>query len=543
MGLLTNIKRESVHKAVYFFSLSLIAVSLPLSRYFITIGEILLIANWLAEGDFREKFRRLHADRPALAFITVYLLSVIGLLWSRDPASGAAGELLHKSPTLFLPLIFATTPAPDGKKIRVVLLLFISSVLMVSLTGLLMRELGDEPLFRSASPFIPGLYLGLMLVIAAVQLPLLVRQVTVKSRWLLLSLAGSVWLIIFLFYLRTLSVIISLAVIMIVLIAVFTGMLKSMILKITIPVAAVIVAGIALWPLTEIYRQVQVSDAYRFGELPVATVNGTPYLHDTVSIIRENGNPVYIFLADKELRESWNRRSELDFDGRDLMGQELKPVIYRYMSSLALRKDSAGMALLTDRDISEMERGTTNHFNVGRPGIYVRAYEEMMSLSIYYASGRRETSWGSLTKRLDLWRSSLEAFRRHPVLGWGTGGVLKAMDYGMEQTGSTLAGLNMRPHNQYLHVLLSHGIIGFIATVLLMVYFYRQKQAHRSFMFILFLLLFLVHFIGNNTLESQPGQDLFVFFSMLYAYHYPLLKKAPVLRKEPVLKKEPGFIY
>lgn len=531
MGILTTIKRESVHKAVYFFSLSLIAVSLPLSRYFLTIGEIVLIANWLAEGDFREKFRRLRADRPAIAFITVYLLSVCGLMWSRDPASGAANELLHRSPTLFLPLIFATTPAPGGRKIRVVLLLFISSVLIVSFAGLLMRELGDDPLFRSASPFIPGLYFGLMLVIAAAQLPLLVRQVTPKSRWLMLSLAVSAWLIIFLFYLRTLSAIISLVVIMIVLIAVFTGRLKSTILKITIPVAAVIVAGMALWPLTEIYRQVQVSNPDGFGDLPAATVNGTPYLHDTVSIIRENGNPVYIFLADKELRESWNHRSELDFDGRDLMGQELKPTIYRYMSSLGLRKDSAGMALLTDRDIREIERGTTNHLNVGRPGIYVRAYEEMMSLSIYYASGRRETSWGSLTKRLDLWRSSLEAFRKHPVMGWGTGGVLQAMDHGMEQTGSTLAGLNMKPHSQYLYVLLSHGIIGFIATVLLLVYFYRQKQAHRSIMFILFLFLFLIHFIGNNSLESQPGQDLFVFFSMLYAYHYPLLKKEPGLKR------------
>ncbi|MRR24023.1 O-antigen ligase family protein, partial [bacterium] len=301
--------------------------------------------------------------------------------------------------------------------------------------------------------------------------------------------------------------------------------------RIAVTAAAVALAGLLLWPLAGIYRQVHARNPVNLRELPVATVNGTTYLHDTVSIIRENGNPVYIFLADSELRESWNQRSDLDFDGTDLMGQELKATIYRYMSSLGIRKDSAGMAILSERDIREIERGTTNHLNADRPGIYVRAYEEIMSLDIYFSSGHRETSWGSLTKRIDLWRSSLEAFSKHPLLGWGTGGVLKAMDYGMEQTGSTLAGMNMKPHSQYLYVLLSHGMIGLVATILLLVYFFRQKKAHRSIMFMIFLIMFLVNFTGNNSLESQPGQDLFVFFSLLYAYHYPQMKK------------EPGFIY
>ncbi|MCK7538211.1 MAG: hypothetical protein MZV63_48295 [Marinilabiliales bacterium] len=58
-----------------------------------------------------------------------------------------------------------------------------------------------------------------------------------------------------------------------------------------------------------------------------------------------------------------------------------------------------------------------------------------------------------------------------------------------------------------------------------------RKRAHQSLMFILFLIVFLVNFAGNNSLESQPGQDLFVFLSLFYGYFYPQLKK------------EPGFIY
>lgn len=531
MGIFTEITRKNAHQTVFFFALALFAVSLPLSRYFITVSEIILIANWLAEGDFRNRFRLLWNDRPALAFIMIYGLCVIGLFWSRDPVSGIQNDLLHKSPTLFLPVIFSTTRIPEIKRVRIVLLLFISSVFIASIAGLLFREFRADPDFRSASPFMPGIYTGMMLILAAAQLPLLARQCARRGLLPWLSYVVSGWFVLYLIYLRTLSGIFSLAATMVLLMVVLVLNMKSNGTRIAVLAAAVALAGLLLWPLAGIYRQVHARNPVNLRELPVATVNGTTYLHDTVSIIRENGNPVYIFLADSELRESWNLRSHLDFDGTDLMGQELKATIYRYMSSLGLRKDSIGMTMLSDRDIREIERGTTNHLNVGRPGIYVRAYEEIMSLEIYYTSGRRETSWGSLTKRIDLWRSAFVAFRKHPVTGWGTGGVLKAMDYGMEQTGSTLAGMNMKPHSQYFHVLLSHGLAGFLVTVFLFVCFFRQKQAHRSFIFMLFLVMFLVNFAGNNSLESQPGQDLFVFFSLLYAYHYPQIKK------------EPGFIY
>jgi hypothetical protein len=301
--------------------------------------------------------------------------------------------------------------------------------------------------------------------------------------------------------------------------------------KVSIPAAFLLAAALAVWPLATIFKQVNADTKTNFSSLPAHTALGTPYLHDTVNIIRENGNPVYIFLADSELRDAWNERSGLDFDGNDRMDQPLKATLYRYMSSLGLRKDRQGFAELTDRDISEIENGTTNYLNVTRPGIYIRAYEEVMSLNIYYKSNRQETSWGSLTKRIDLWRASLEAFKKHPVTGWGTGSILKAMEYGMGKTGSTLSGMNMKPHSQYLFVLLTLGIAGLILTALLYGYFFVKMNVHKSFMAILFLIVFLVNFTGNNSLESQPGQDLFVFFSLFYGYFYPLLKE------------KPGFIY
>ena len=526
-----DIKRKSFHNTVYFVSLSLIAISLPSSRYLLTVSEILLAANWLAEADFRTRFIRLKADKPAIAFMLIYLVNVIGLLWSRDPEYALKSDLMHKLPTLFMPLILATTPFPDRKKIRIVLGLFISSVLVVSFIGFFGRILRADPLFRDASPYMPGLYMGMMLIIAAFQLPLLVRQLTEKKWHFWLSLAVSVWMIFFVFYLRALSSVASLTAIITFSVVILVRRVNKPLLKISIPLVFFIAAFLALWPLAGIYKQVHTESGTDFGKLPAFTALGNPYVHDSVSIITENGNPVYIFLADEELRDAWNERSSIDFDSLDLMGQELKATLYRYLSSKGLRKDRQGMAMLTDRDIHAIERGTANYLNVDRPGIYVRAYEEIMSLSVYNTSSRSETSWGSLTKRIELWRASAESFKKHPVLGWGTGSIIKAMDYGLGKTGSTLAGQNMKPHNQYLYILLTLGLAGLLVIALLYGYFVIKSKAQHSFMFVLMLIMFLVNFLGNNSFESQPGQDLFVFFSLVYAWFYPSLKK------------EPGFIY
>jgi hypothetical protein len=527
----TDITRKSVHLTIYFAALCLFVVSLPSSRYFLTISEILLIANWLAEADFKTKFNKLQSDKPAIAFIFIYILNVIGLLWSQDIGYAFKNDLLHKLPTLFLPLILATTPVPDRKKIRILLVLFISSVLVVSFIGFSGMIFRPNLFFREASPFIPGLYFGIMLIIAAFQLPLLVKQMTGNKMYFYMCLAISAWLIFFLFYLRALSGVASFVAALIFLIVIFVVRVKGILLKISVPTVFIFLAGLAIWPMVNIYKQTHAETATDFSTLAKHTNQGTPYLHDTINTIRENGNLVYIYLADDELRDAWNEKSELDFDGNDLMNQELRATLYRYMSSRGLKKDSEGFMELSGTDIRAVEKGTTNYLNVTRPGFYIRAYEEMMSLYVYYHSSRKDISWGSLTKRIDVWRASREAFREHPVLGWGTGSILKAVDYGIEKNDSALSGLNMKPHSQLLYILLTLGLTGLIIIVVLYVYFLVNKKARESFMFILFLIVFLVDFIGNNSFESQPGQDLFVFFSLFYAYFYP------------VLKKEPGFIY
>ena len=526
-----DITRSNIHRWIYLSSLCLIAVFLPSSRYMLTVSEIILAVNWVAEGGFRTKFSRLRSDRAAIAFILIYILSVIGLIWSDNPSYALTHDLVHKLPTLFMPLIVATSVLPGRKMTRVILLLFISSVIVVSFIGFFSRLIQPALSFREASPFIPGIYFGLMVIIAAFQLPLLVREITGSGQYFIAALAISAWLIFFLFHLRALSGVASFAAALLCLTAILAARSDRALIKILLPAIFIIVTALAVRPIVGIYRQTHAEPHIDLSSLDSFTSRDNPYLHDTLNIISENGNLVYLYISDEELREAWNDKSSLDYDRETLAGLELRATLFRYMSSLGLRKDAEGFMKLTDKDIEAVERGVTNHLNIDRPGFYVRAYEELMSLHIYYKSSRQMADWGSLTKRIDLWRASWEAFRERPLLGWGTGGSLKAVEHGLQKNGSILSGLNMKPHSQFLSIMLTLGVAGLIITVLLYTFFVLQRKAHRSLMFILFLAVFLVNFIGNNSLESQPGQDLFVFFSMIYGYFYP------------ALKKEPGFIY
>jgi hypothetical protein len=519
MAVDADISRRNIHHAIYLASLCLIALFLPLSRYMLTVSEILLAVNWVAEGGFTAKFNRLRSDRAAIAFILIYVLSVTGVIWSGDPDYAFRHDLLHKLPTLFMPLIVATSALPGRKMTRVILLTFISSVVVVSFIGLFNRIMQPALSFREASPFMPGIYLGLMVIIAAFQLPLLAREISKKH--FLLSLVVSAWLIFFLFYLQALSAVASFAAALLCLTVILAARSDKILVKILLPAAFIIVTVLTVRPMVGIWRQTHAEPHIDFSSLDSCTGTGNRYLHDTLNIIRENGIPVYLYIADEELREAWNEKSSLDYDSQTMAGLELRATLFRYMSSLDLRKDPEGFKRLTEEDITAIERGVTNHMNVNRPGFYIRVYEEMMSLYIYHKSSRQMTEWGSLTKRIDLWRASWEAFKVHPVLGWGTGSILKAVEYGLQKNGSGQSGLNMKPHSQLLFIMLKLGVTGTIITILLYAFFVIERKAYRSLMFILFLAVFLFNFPGNNSLESQPGQDLFVFFSMVYGYFYP----------------------
>ena len=72
-----------------------------------------------------------------------------------------------------------------------------------------------------------------------------------------------------------------------------------------------------------IYDFYQVKDKNDLSNLNESSVQGEKYIHDINNPILENGNYVYINIAEKECRKSWNSRSNCHFDSTDNKGQNL----------------------------------------------------------------------------------------------------------------------------------------------------------------------------------------------------------------------------
>jgi hypothetical protein len=519
-----NTTRSLIHFRIYYGSLCLLMLTLPVSRFLVTLSLMIIIVNWVAEGNFTERLKGFASFKPAVAFTFIYALNVAGLLWSKDLGFAFTSDLLHKSPALFLPIIMVSSPVPDIRKIRLLLFLFISSVVIVSFIGILNTVLRSEISFREASPFIPGIYYGMMLLIAAFQLPFLLKQVTKNRILLFAGLSISLWLIFFLFYLRSLSGIASFAGILIFITVYLIFRLRSIIVKILFASLFTAIAIYVLWSANTIFRQTHLEVETDFRTLQGYTELGNNYYHDTTSVYRENGHLVLIYIAEEELRDHWHERSKFDFYESDKTGMALHFTLYRYLTSKGLRKDKQGLMQLSEEDIASIERGITNYLLANRSGFYIRVHEEMAGLYRYRESSYREASTSSLTERLEQWRASWVAFKKHPLLGWGTGSIFKAVNWGFEKNNSVLTGRNMKPHNQYMYILLTLGVAGIIAYILLYSYIVVKTGVYKLFMFKIFLLVFFINFLANNSFEGQLGHIPFVFFTLFYIYYYPHLK-------------------
>src|SRR5262249_1635296 len=119
---------------------------------------------------------------------------------------------------------------------------------------------------------------------------------------------------------------------------------------------------ISLIGYAEHCRQEYVHEAdHDLAHLDTRSAGGEWYHHDTIDPQRENGHRVWLYIANHELNRGWARRSTVPLEGRDT----LRSTLIRYMTSRGLRKDSLGLAELTNDDIHRVEQGISNA-NTGR---------------------------------------------------------------------------------------------------------------------------------------------------------------------------------
>ncbi|HRG54094.1 MAG TPA: O-antigen ligase family protein [Bacteroidia bacterium] len=124
-------KKQHIHANIHFYLSVLIAFLLPLARY-VPVIIILLTLNWLIEGDFKAKLKKIAASKIALVFILFYILHLLGLLYTANMRSGNF-DIQVKLSLLIFPLLYTSRPLANKQVQQVFIALICGSLLCSAL--------------------------------------------------------------------------------------------------------------------------------------------------------------------------------------------------------------------------------------------------------------------------------------------------------------------------------------------------------------------------------------------------------------------------
>jgi hypothetical protein len=518
MQLIQNQKTFS--KDAYFWILTLIAVSLPFFPKILVIGQILLVLNWIIEGGLIYKIKLIYTRKSLLIFLVVYVVHILWLINSINIKVGFT-DIFMKLPLLIFPIILGTIDPLPKIRIKRILFLFIISVVLSSIIisllifGIIPFHYTDV---RDTSIFISPIRLALMIVLSLLTVFhwLVSEDKTVKLKHLFYILL-CIWLFYFLILLKSLTGIIILSVTFIFLILIYLKSIKNQFLKVGLIMTMYAIPIIAAGYIIMVYNNFMTSETFDLNHLPLYTQNGRKYIHDTLDKHKENGHLVSIYLCPEELKKEWNKRSELKYDSLDLKKQTLSYTLIRYLTSKGLKKDSAGIKQLTQKDISNIENGLTNYIFGMKSSIYPRIYEAIWEIDEYFKSGN--VNRHSITQRLVFAKVGIHVITEKPILGYGTGGFQTAIGkyYKTHETGLD-SNHQLHTHNQFLRFTVLFGILGFLLVFAAIIIppFFEKKWT--TFYFLMIFIISILSFINEDTLETQVGVTFFAFFYSLFLW-------------------------
>ena len=485
-----------VHRTIYIVLLVALGASMVTSVFLANMAWVFLCVNWLLEGRWREKWQMAKESRLLYAFVGLYLLMLVGMLWTSDTGAGW-GTLQVLLPLLCVPIVILTTKPVKGNARKAVLMCYSIAVFVVSIIGLV-RWLTIPGLpHRDIVPYISHIRFALNCCVVVYLCVGVMLNGTRTQRWIVMPLMA--WMLAFMVIIHSYTGIAVLAVVSLVMLLTRWHRWPLITLWVLLVGGTI---GVVYYEAKNYYNMVPLAEA------PLAgfTANGRPYEHARDGII-ENGNYIDNYVCDEELRTEWNRRSTLDYDGLARGGYSIKSTLIRYLNGLGMTKDSVGVAALSPVQIIAIENGIANPVyedgNVLRKMVYTMLLEREFYVHTHAVAGF------TMLQRLEMWRAATYVISEHPWFGVGTGDVVGAMDEYLTASDSELAGHRMNCHSQYLGIMAALGIVGFGVVVLLflrtIIPLRRFRHAMSGTLMLPWLLTVLISMVTEDTLATLAG--------------------------------------
>jgi len=464
---------------------------------------------------FKTFFRK--ENLPAIIFLSLFLLHIIGLIYTTDLAY-AFKDIRIKLPIFILPIIISVSPSLDYKKFRFLMLLFAAAVVagtLITAQILLTQNITDT---RNISIFISHIRFSLLIVYAFfIFLYFALRDKDLKSIWKIILVLLASWLLIYLFLSASMTglLILPATILIYAIIRLFKSGTRT--LRVIIPsVIALIMIFLAVY-ISGIVQDVYKVNPVDFSNLDKKTAEGNLYWNDTSIKDVENGHYVWIYIATLEMREAWSKRSQMDFDGKDERGQTLRFTLMRFLASRGYRKDAEGVNKLSDEEVRLIEQGVASIIYHEHSNIYVRLYKMIWGYKQFKFSG--DPSGMSFLQRLEYWSASIEILKDHWLTGVGTGDLNIVFDQQYQEMNSPLPDpFRWRSHNQFLAIFIGFGIFGLAWFLISLVYPAYKLKMFNDYFYLIFFVIITLSMLTEDTIETQTGATIFAFFTSLLLF-------------------------
>lgn len=460
-------------------------------------------------------FRDLLKNRPALVFLSIFVMHVVGLIFTTD-FDYAFKDLRTKLPIILLPLFFGTSKQLNRKWFYGYLVLFLAAVLLSTVIYswriVNLNYIDIRDVTRSVSHIILGLELALCIFILAW---FIFGRFPLWSKVIFLGCA--VWFFAFILFSKLFTGLAVFAISTLILLPVLVFRQKRPGLKILLAVLMVLITGSAVIYIRTVVNGFYTVKKVDFSKLETYSPKGHKYVHDIHSHLTENGNYIYLYVQWDELMDSWNKRSNIPYNGKGISGEKIEYTLVRFLTSKGLRKDAGGVNSLTDEDIGAIERGVPNYLFLKPFSIRSRIYELLWGWETYKRTGN--PTGLTLMQRMEFWKASLGIISSNWLTGVGTGDMNEAFsDQYVKMNTKLSLDQRWRSHNQFLSVFVGFGIAGFLWFLFALCYPAWKLTGFTDYFFLVFFIIGMLSMLTEDTLESQMGVTFFAFFYCFFLF-------------------------
>ncbi|HOT13320.1 MAG TPA: O-antigen ligase family protein [Bacteroidales bacterium] len=520
--------KDVLRKNIYFFSLVVLLAGLPLSKALVSIGEGLLVFSWFVAPGFKERVKALGQRKSIWIFAGSTLFVLAGLFYAENIQRNIFLITNIKISIVLFPIIIGSFEKLSWQQLKVLLWVYTLANIAATFFSLLIFFHVIEYKIanvRQIAVFVESVRFALLIVLDILFLLYAIYH-SQNRKFQVLMIISIVWLVVFLGILQSLTGILALALTLLVVLLVRYRKI-SVYIRVAFVVLGLlsIATGAYLFKsnLNE-YRAIHIENTAKLDSL---TLNGNKYEHSVNDTIRVNGYLRNIYICEPELRIQWAKRSQVAFDSLDNAGWvPVKVTLVSYLTSKGLRKDSAGMSQLTDRDVRNIESGYYN-YKLAEVGVNARIYDLIREFDEWRRTG---IPAGSVTIRINGLKNGWKVFSEHIWFGTGYGDINDDIQAQFDKDSPDLGeDKKQNPHNQLLTIMIGSGIVGLVVFLLSFVLPGILERKYSSYLFLVSFCVVLFSFFTDDTLERMIGCVIMALFFSLFLYAVPkninLIKK------------------